>query len=188
MSNGSHVLMCAPSTVTSANYACPLAPGVTSVPNCSQAIGTLAYTPGTATVATINPITNQITAQNPGKTVITASIAGSRSAAGYFSTCPPQSISLTLNGGTNGTVTQGVPQNLVTQVIDTNGNPITGLSLDYQSTNPLDISVGTAGGIAPNFPGAASIYAICQPSTCNAAPINKVTVRHRLSISSTWWT
>jgi trimeric autotransporter adhesin len=173
-SNGSQVLMCAPSTVTSANYACPLAPGVTSVPNCSQAIGTLAYTPGTATVATINPITNQITAQNPGTTVITASIAGSGSAAGYFSTCPPQSISLTLNGGTSGTVTQGVPQNLVTQVIDTNGNPISGLSLDYQSTNPLDISVGTSGGITPSFPGAASIYAICQPSTCNAAPINKV--------------
>jgi hypothetical protein len=172
--NGTQALMCAPSTVTSANYACPLASGVTSVPNCSQAIGTLAYTPGTATVATINPITNQITAQNPGTTVITASIAGSGSAAGYFSTCPPQSISLTLNGGTSGTVTQGVPQNLVTQVIDTNGNPISGLSLDYQSTNPLDISVGTSGAITPSFPGAASIYAICQPSTCNAAPINKV--------------
>src|SRR5215472_3894850 len=120
-SNGTQYLMCAPSTVTSASYACPLAPGVTAVPNCSQAIGTLAYTPGTASVATINPITNQITAQNPGTTVITASIAGSGSAAGYFSTCPPQSISLTLNGGTSGTVTQGVPQNLVTQVIDTNG-------------------------------------------------------------------
>jgi trimeric autotransporter adhesin len=173
-SNGTQVLMCAPSTVTSANYACPLAPGVTSVPNCSQAIGTLAYTPGTATVATINAITNQITAQNPGTTVITASIAGSGSAAGYFSTCPPQSILLTLNGGTSGTVTQGVPQNLVTQVIDTNGNPISGLSLDYQSTNPLDINVGTSGAISPSFPGAASIYAICQPATCNAAPINKV--------------
>jgi hypothetical protein len=173
-SNGTQFLMCAPSTVTSASYACPLASGVTAVPNCSQAIGTLSYTPGTSSVATINPITNQITAQNPGTTVITASIAGSGSAAGYFSTCPPQSITLTLNGATTGTVTQGVPQNLVTQVIDTNGNPISGLSLDYQSTNPLDISVGTSGSITPSFPGAASIYAICQPSTCNAAPINKV--------------
>ncbi len=173
-SNGQQVLLCAPSTVTSASYACPLAPGVTSVPNCTAAIGTLSYVAGSSGVATINGITNQITAQNPGTTVITASVAGSGSAAGYFSTCPPASISLTLNGATSGTVTQGVLQNLVTNVVDTNGNPITGLTLDYQSTNPLDISVGSTGSITASFPGAASVYAICQPGTCNPAPINTV--------------
>ncbi len=26
----------------------------------------------------------------------------------------------------------------------------------------------------PSFPGAASVYAICQPSTCNPSPINQV--------------
>jgi hypothetical protein len=173
-SNGQQLLLCAPSTVTSASYACPLPPGVSSVPNCTSAIGTLAYVAGSSAVATINSITNQITAQQPGTTAITASVAGSGSSAGYFSTCPPASISLTLNGATSGTVTQGVVQNLVTNVIDTNGNPITGLTLDYQSTNPLDITVGSTGSITANFPGAASVYAICQPGTCNAAPINAV--------------
>ena len=173
-SNGKQYLMCAPSTVTSASYACPLAPGVTSVPNCSSAIGTLSYVAGSGSVATINSITNQITAEQPGTTVITASIAGSGSAAGYFSTCPPKSISVTLNGSTTGTVTQGVAQNLVTNVIDTAGNPITGLTLDYQSTNPLDITASSGGSITASFPGTASVYAICQPSTCNPAPINQV--------------
>ena len=54
------------------------------------------------------------------------------------------------------------------------GKPITGLTLHYQSTNPLDISVGGAGAVVPSFPGAASVYAICQPSTCNPAPINQI--------------
>ena len=76
------------------NYACPggLPPGVTSVSDCSAALGTLNYTVGTSVVATINSATNQITAEQPGTTVITASVAGSGSSAGYFSTCPPKSI------------------------------------------------------------------------------------------------
>jgi trimeric autotransporter adhesin len=173
-SNGKQALLCAPSTVTSANYACPPPPGVTSVPSCSSAIGTLTYLPGTGAVATINAITNQITAEQPGTTVITASVAGSGSSAGYFSTCPPKSISLTLNGKTSGVVTKGVAQNLVTTVIDTAGNPISGLTLDYQSTNPLDITAGANGAITANFPGTASVFAVCQPGSCNPAPINQV--------------
>jgi hypothetical protein len=81
---------------------------------------------------------------------------------------------VTLNGGTSATVTQGVTQNLVTTVLDTNGLPITGLTLDYQSTNQQTITVGGAGAIQPTFPGETSIYAICQPGTCNPAPINQV--------------
>ncbi len=169
---------CAPASVAPANYACPgkLPPGgATSVPDCSVAVGTLSYNVGTAAVASINNETNQITAELPGTTVITASIAGSGSSAGYFSTCPPKSISVALaNGSTSGTVTQGVQQNLVTTVTDTNDQPITGLTLDYQSTNPLDITAGSGGGITAAFPGAASVYAICQPATCNPAPINEI--------------
>ena len=173
-SNGTQALLCAPSMVTSANYACPLPSGVTTVPSCSSSIGTLSYVPGTGAVASINAITNQITAEQPGTTVITASIAGSGSSAGYFSTCPPKSISLTLNGKTTGVVTKGVAQNLVTTVTDTAGNPISGLTLDYQSTNPLDITAGAGGAITANFPGTASVFAVCQPGSCNPAPINQV--------------
>jgi hypothetical protein len=183
--NGQQYLMCAPSSVAAANYACPLPPGVASAPDCTNAIGVLSYTPGTASVASINQQTNVITAELPGTTVITASVAGSGSSAGYFSTCPPESISVTLNGKNSGTVTQGVPQNMVTNVIDTNGNTITGLTLDYQSTNPIDISSGAGGAVATSFPGSATLYAVCQPSTCNPAPINQVGVNGTgLSISS----
>jgi hypothetical protein len=102
-------------------------------------------------------------------------VAGGSSSAGYFSTCPPASISVTLaNGATQGTITQGVTQNLVTSVMDTNNLPITGLSLDYQSTDPIDISVASTGAVTTSFPGVASIYAICQPSSCNPSPINEI--------------
>jgi hypothetical protein len=138
-------------------------------------IGVATYSVGTSSVASINAETNQITAELPGTTAITASIAQSGSSAGYFSTCPPKSISLSLpNGSTTGTITQGVQQNLTTTVTDTLGNIITGLTLDYQSTNPLDISAGAGGAITPSFPGAAAVYAICQPGDCNGAPINQI--------------
>jgi hypothetical protein len=193
VSNNTQYELCAPPSVTS-NYACVggLPPGVTSVPDCTAAIGTLTYAasvPGIATLVT-NTTTNQviITAEQPGTTAITASVAQLGSSAGYFSTCPPKSISVTLaNGETSGTITQGVTQNLVTTVYDTNltlcpptsanpngGCPITGLVLNYQSTDPIDISVGSNGSIYTAFPGVASVYAICQSPACNSSPINEI--------------
>ena len=185
-SNNQQQLFCAPSSVTSANYACPLPPGVTSVPACTAALGTMTYSVGSSSVAVINNETNQITAFQPGTTVINASVAGSGSSAGYFATCPPKSIKVTLpNGSVNGNVTLGAPQNLVTTVLDTNNLPIIGLSLDYQSTDPIDIFVSGSGGLTATFPGVASIYAICQPPSCNASPINEVGLYGTgLSISS----
>lgn len=173
-SNGTQYEFCAPASVT--NYSCPggLPPGVTSVPSCSNSIGALTYSVGTTAIASINAATNVITAEQPGTTAITASVAGSGASAGFFTTCPPKSISVTLNGGTNATVTQGVTQSMVTTVLDTNNQPITGLTLDYQSTNPLDITVSNTGGVVPSFPGRAAVYAICQPATCNPSPINQV--------------
>ncbi len=154
---------------------------LTQVPNCTGSIGTLSYSVGTSSVAsmTTNTSTNlvTITAEEPGTTSITASVAGSGSSAGYFSACPPASISVTLaNLQTSGTITQGVTQNLVTKITDTYGNPITGLTLTYQSTDPIDISASNAGSITTSYPGVASIYAICQPPGCNPSPINEVGV------------
>jgi hypothetical protein len=154
---------------------------LTPVQDCSSVLGTLNYQVGTPSVASINAETNQITAELPGTTVITALSAGGSSSAGYFSTCPPRTINVTLaNGATSGTVTQGVTQNLTTTVYDTNinassglGNPITGLTLDYQSTDPIDVEVGSQGAITTSFPGVASVFAICQPTSCNPAPINE---------------
>jgi len=146
---------------------------MTPVPDCTAALGTLQYSVGTSAIASINGETDQITAEQPGTTVITASIAQGASSAGYFTTCPPKSISVTLaNGGTSGTITQGVQQNLTTTVIDSQGNPITGLTLDYQSTDPMDVAVGQGGAVTTNYPGVGSVNAICQPPVCNPSPIN----------------
>ena len=150
-------------------------PGFTNLPSCSAALGNLTYTSQNATVGTINE-SGVITAVLPGTTYITASVAGSGSSAGHFSTCPPANINVSLNGATSGTVTQGVTQNLVTTITDTQGNTIQGLTLAYQSTNPLDISVGSGGAITANFAGQATIYAVCQPQTCNPSPIDQVGV------------
>ena len=159
--NGNQTLLCGPNSP--------------SVPSCSTAIGNLTYTSQNTSIATINE-TGVITAVLPGTTYITASVAGSGSSAGYFSTCPPANINVTLNGGTNGTVTQGVTQNMVTTITDTKGNTIQGLTLAYQSTNPLDISVSSTGAVTANFAGQASVYAVCQPPACNPSPIDKVGV------------
>jgi hypothetical protein len=80
------------------------------------------------------------------------------------------------NGSTSGTITQGVTQNLVTSATDTHGNLLTGLSLTYQSTDPIDISAGSSGAITTSLPGVASVYAICQPPSCNPSPINEAGV------------
>jgi hypothetical protein len=158
-SNGAQTLLCAP--------------GSNTLPECSSSIGTLSFVTGNSAVATINSATNVITAQQPGTTVITATIAQTASSAGYFSTCPPKSISLAFaNGSTRGIVTQGVAQNLTTTVTDTRGQSITGLSLIYESTNPIDI-IG-AGSISPAFPGVATLTALCKPPGCNPAPINEI--------------
>jgi sugar lactone lactonase YvrE len=191
--NNQQIELCAPASLSTASYACTqptqLVNGVLQtlpVPSCSVALGTLNYLVGSTAVGTVNNETNQITAEQPGTTEISVLSAGSASSAGYFSTCPPKSINVTLaNGTTKGTITQGVTQNLVTTILDTNNLPITGLNLDYQSTDPIDISVGSSGGIATNFPGVASIYAICQPSICNSSPINTIGLYGTgLSISS----
>jgi hypothetical protein len=184
-----NVLLCAPSSVTSSanpQLACPVPTvngqpvPVSSIPNCTAAIGSLTYNVSTSAVADTltNNTTNQvtITSQAPGTTAITATVAGSASSAGYFTACPPKSISLSFsnNGATTGTVTQGATAALVTSVLDTNNNPITGLTLTYQSTDPSEISAASSGSITANFPGTASVYATCQPPNCNSAPTNEI--------------
>jgi hypothetical protein len=192
-SNGTQQVLCAPPSITGAAnpiWACPAGPptgvAASAVPDCISVLGTLTYTVGTSSIASINPNTNQITAEQPGTTVITAAVGQGASSAGYFSTCPPATIQVTLaNSATSGTIAQGVQQDLVTTIFDTQGNPITGLTLNYQSTDPIDITASSTGGITTSFPGVASVNAICQPPACNPAPINVTGINGTgLSISS----
>ncbi len=148
--------------------------GNPAIPDCSTNLGHLTYSPVTSGLVSIDQ-NGVATAQLPGSTVISATIAGTSSNAGYFYTCPPKSIALTSNGNTNINITPNTPQPLVASVIDTNGNPITGLPLAYTTTTPQAITASST-GVTSTFPSSAAVYAVCQPPTCNTSPINEIGV------------
>ncbi len=146
-------------------------------------IGTIIYTAVTPSIVAINNTSPTAVGQAangttiaglPGSTVITATVSKTTSSAGYFYTCPPKNINLTVDGKTSANISAGNPQDLVASIPDTNGNLITGLSLDYTSTQPTQIAVTGSGVVSSSFPGSSAVTAICQPSTCNPAPINKI--------------
>jgi hypothetical protein len=155
-------------------------------------VGTITYTPVDSQIVKINNtsasgsgVNGATTANMPGATVINASVSksSSGSAAGYFYTCPPKSIALSVIGNHSGdgvntpiNITSGLPINLSATVTDTRGQLINGLSLDYTSTQPQNITVGSIGQVATKWPGTATISAVCQPGSCNPAPLNKIGV------------
>ncbi len=144
--------------------------------NISCIVGHLLYTPQTASIVTINQ-DGLATAKAPGSTIITASIAEAGSSAGFFSTCPPQTITLTAPGATAGNpvnVNQNVGQPLTATVVDTKGVSITGLSLELLSTTPTTLPSGSAGVITPAFPGTGALTAQCLPPVCNPSPLNDI--------------
>jgi len=131
---------------------------------------------GSSNVVTIDS-NGFATANQPGSSTITATISNSATAsnAGFFSTCPPASIKLTAVGQTGNpiNVSLNTPQPLTATVLDTNGNQITGISLEFNSTTPQTISA-SSGSILPSFPGSATITAVCLPGTCNPSPLSQV--------------
>jgi hypothetical protein len=159
--------------------------GPNGLPIPADYVGTITYTAITPSVVTINNtsvngtgINGATTPNLPGATVIDATVsqASSGSAAGYFYTCPPAKIALSINGNSTGpvTITAGTPQNINAVITDTNNVTLNGLALDYNVTEPQEFSVSTLGQISATWPGDSSITAICQPTTCNPAPISQV--------------
>jgi trimeric autotransporter adhesin len=166
-----------------------------SIPSCispSANIGTINYGATTTSVVNINnttnptssnPVTGSTTTTNPngiatanlpGSTIITATSSNVTSAAGFFSTCPPASIALSVNGATTATVTASSPQTVLSAATDTNKHTINGLALNYSSTEPQNLTVNSTGVVSATFPSHASVSAVCQPPTCNQSPINLV--------------
>ena len=148
----------------------------------SPLVGHLTYTPQDATVVTIDE--NGIaTAKYPGSTVVNATIANgssviASSTAGYFSTCPPASISLTATNVTGNPTTITVNQNnvqpLSAVVQDTKGVTLNGIPLSFVSTTPRTLPNATTGSVTPIFPGSGEITAVCNPPACNNAPLNQL--------------
>ena len=137
--------------------------------------GHLTFTPQNSNIVSIDQ-NGVATAHQPGASVISATVAQATSTAGYFFTCPPKSIQLAVGTTPQQTVTVN-PNNiqpLTTTVLDTQGNPITGLSLLYSSNDPINIPVSNTGAVAPVFPSDAAIVAQCLPGICNPAPQNEI--------------
>jgi trimeric autotransporter adhesin len=152
-------------------------------------VGTINYTAETSSVVNINNtsatgtgVNGATTANMPGATVIDASVSqtSSGSAAGYFYTCPPKTIALSINGDSSGPITikKGTPLNINAVITDTNTPPhtINGLTLDYNVTEPENFSITSLGQVSATWPGDASISAICQPTSCNPSPISQISV------------
>ena len=164
----------------------------------NNVIGTITYTANTPSIVTINDTSinasagtslgtnGTTTANQPGGTVLTATIAGNAtnsagtsSAAGYFYTCPPAAIALTLPNSTNATSTNGDtiisagnPQTVTSVLTDTKGVaivPTSGAGPDYASTRPTQITVSAAGLVSSTFPGTATITGICQPGLATSS-------------------
>lgn len=133
---------------------------------------------GTTNIATISA-QGFATANQPGSALITATVSNSSSAlnSGFISTCPPASITLSAvnqpAGASSIAVGLNTPQNFTASVLDTRGNPITGLSLEFNSTLPVNFPA-SGGSVVPVFPGSATITAVCNPPTCNAAPFSQI--------------
>jgi len=143
--------------------------------NISCQAGHLTFAAQTSGIVSIDQ-NGVATAQQPGSSIITATVANAGSSAGFFSTCPPVSIALSVpnTSSTNINVNQNFAQPLVATVLDQNNVTLTGLALEYVSTTPTTIPVASTGIVTPSFPGGASITAICQPPTCNPAPFNQI--------------
>ena len=162
---GQQVQVCGPATASNP-----------SLPACGNVIGNVTYTASNSTIVSINNANGVATAQQPGSTLITGGLANSGATAGYFYTCPPSKITLNVpvTGATSVNVTPNNPQPLTATVTDTHGQVITGIPLTYVSTNPGSIAVSSSGSVTASFPSTSAITAVCEPGTCNPAPINLI--------------
>ncbi len=133
---------------------------------------------GATNVASINA-QGVATANQPGSAIVTATVSNSASAlsSGFFSTCPPASIQLAATnqpaGASQINVALNTPQDFTATVLDTNNKPITGLTLEFNSTLPVNLPA-SGGVVNPVFPGTATITAVCNPPTCNTAPFSQI--------------
>jgi hypothetical protein len=143
--------------------------------NISCLAGHLTYTPQEGSIVTIDQ--NGIaTAQQPGATIINSSLSNAGSSAGFFATCPPQTVTLSVPNTISNdiVVNQNFQQSILATVKDTKGVTITGVNLAYVSTTPTTLPSGGVASVTPIYPGAGSITAVCQPPFCNPSPFNQI--------------
>ena len=149
----------------------------TGRPTYAPGVGHVTFTPTDTNIVTIDE--NGIaTAKFPGSTIVNATVSNASSTNGYFSTCPPASITLSTPNTTPPPSTINVNQNntqpLVATITDTNGVVLNGVSVNFVSTTPTTLPSTSTGTITPIFPGAGAITAVCLPPSCNNSPLSAV--------------
>ena len=137
----------------------------------TSTVGIFNWQTQVASVATLNtsdpallPGQVQVTAKVPGLTPIYASIGNTNSLPIYFTTCPVQSISLTVTSSSSSSET------ITPTVLDTLGTTITA-PLTWSSSEPASVTVSSSGSATTSSSsagGGATIIASCAPPTCNA--------------------
>ncbi len=140
-------------------------------------VGHVSWSQTDSTIVTIDE--NGIaTAKFPGSTIVNASVSNASSTNGYFSTCPPASITLSPPNVTPApaaiTVNQNNTQPLVATVVDTNGVTLNGVPVSFVSTTPSTLPSGGTSSVTPSFPGSGAITAVCLPPACNNSPLSEV--------------
>lgn len=109
-----------------------------------------------------------VTAKVPGVTPIFATISGTNSVPVNFTTCPVQSIRISVGGNSSNDIalSSGTATNATTTVIDTLGTTITGVPLTWSSSQLASVT-STNGSVSGSQAGAATVIASCTPPTCN---------------------
>jgi hypothetical protein len=142
----------------------------------SASVGPFSWTAATPAVVqllpqSVNGVLNGLVSarpKTPGVTQIFASIANTTSVPFSFTTCPVQSIALSVSGtgGTTITAAKGTGSTITASVFDTTGNAVSA-PLTFGSSNPTVANVSASGAVTSSTPGGTTITASCTPPTCN---------------------
>jgi hypothetical protein len=110
----------------------------------------------------------QVTAAQPGLTHIFASVSGLNGQSAPFETCPVQSISVVASstGSDSLSLASGSSSTLVSTVIDSQGNAITGSGLTWLSSQP-GVATSRGSSVTAVSPGGAAVFPVCTPPSCN---------------------
>ncbi len=126
------------------------------------------------------PLNQEIaTASTPGTTSIFATAGGVTSQPLPFTTCPVQTISLSVPGNSSSTtsflLSSGTSLSVNATVRDSIGMTLTGIPLTWTSTNQQSVTVtgapnglvASVGSVTGAAAGSAAVSAACTPPSCN---------------------
>jgi hypothetical protein len=124
-----------------------------------------------STLTGLAPNQVQVTAKDPGVAQIFASAGNVNGIPMDFTSCPVNSISLTIAGSntTSFSATAGTSKTIAATVTDILGNVISGVPLTWSSSNFAIGNVSSSGTVTMSSAqaGGVSVTASCTPPTCN---------------------